>query len=136
MDHIQFRDIVDSAMEYSQLKSLTDDLIYSEPVNWAPALAPFSSSQHNSWWSEWKLHLRNRPVALYCTKINPEYHPTINEVLLTLLESLFLIIHLFLLLINDVTALLTVDRIIAVANKGQWQADQILPCDRKSTDRP
>jgi hypothetical protein len=51
------RDIVSTVMEYSHLKALTDDLTNTEPFNWAPAPAPFSSQQYNSWWSEWKLHL-------------------------------------------------------------------------------
>jgi hypothetical protein len=40
-----------------------------------------------------KLHLRNQPVALYYAKINPEYNPTTNEVLLNFSKSLSLIIY-------------------------------------------
>lgn len=70
-------------MEYSRLKSLTNALTFFGPSNWALAPAPFSSLQYNSWWSEWKLHLRSHPVALYCAKNNTNYNPTVNEVTLT-----------------------------------------------------
>jgi hypothetical protein len=86
---IKARDILNSALEYGHLKALTNTLTDVNLVNWAPAPAPFSSSQYNSWWSEWKLHLRTHSVAYYCAIIDLEYQPTSNEVKFYLAHTIF-----------------------------------------------
>jgi hypothetical protein len=52
---IQLREVLESSLQYSRLKTLTNTLTNADLLEWTPA--HFCSGQYKAWWKEWKHHL-------------------------------------------------------------------------------
>jgi hypothetical protein len=79
---IQPREILESSLQYSRLKALTNILTVTDLSEWTPA--HFCSDQYKTWWSDWKFHLWSQPASQYCLMIDPGQTFTSKKVPLSL----------------------------------------------------
>lgn len=74
----KLRELVDSGMEYNQLKNLMHDAETIDLEGWI--VTPFAPKPFRQWWLEWCSHLFCTSTTFYYQKLDPSYAAPSNEV--------------------------------------------------------
>jgi len=75
---IQFREALNNALTYDQLKNLEPDVDMSLLADWQ--VIPFVTTPFTQWWSEWQEHIFCRAANLYCIALKENYQAADDEV--------------------------------------------------------
>jgi hypothetical protein len=78
-DLIKLQKIIPSGIYYQHLLDWVPDFATIDLASWT--FSSFTSSLLNIWWVEWCDHLFCVSPRIYCEKLDPAYHASVDEVI-------------------------------------------------------